>query len=303
MAAKYRSGFITLVGRPNAGKSTILNALLGEKVAIVTHKPQTTRDRILGILPVENGQIVVLDTPGVHRGKRALNKHMTDVALSSIGDVDAVLFVLDAPYAASHGLHPQDERIIAAIAGQKKSAIAVLNKMDLVSTDKVLALVTTLSELHPFAAIVPVSAKKQRGLDILRTEACALMPEGQPLYPEDELTDRPLRFLVAELLREQIILAVGQEVPYSVAVEVTSFKQRADRDDLVDIDATIHVERDSQKGILLGKGGAKMKEIARAARHQMEDIVGQKVFLRTHIRVEPNWTRKPQAMRKLGYDK
>jgi len=302
MNGNFRSGFVTLVGRPNAGKSTLLNAFLGEKLAIVTPKPQTTRDRILGVASVDDGQIIFLDTPGVHKGRKALNKHLSEVALSTIGDVDVVLFVIDAGDAARKGLKHDDERIIEAIQAAGCTSIALLNKVDTVAKERLLPLIAHLSEREVFSTIIPVSATKDDGLSIALTETLALLPEGPPLYPEDELTDKPMRFLVGELLREQIFLSMKQEVPYSVAVEIIRFKEREDGK-LVEIDATIHVERTSQKGIILGKGGQNIKEVSTIAREEIEKLVGKKVFLRTHVRVEPNWTKNERSMRKLGYSK
>lgn len=296
---EHRAGFVTIVGRPNVGKSTLLNALLGEKLAIVTPKPQTTRDRILGIKPVPGGQIVFLDTPGVHLGSKALNRHMREVALATLGDVDAVLFVLDATGAA-RGFTREEETLVQAVRESGKPTVAVINKVDAVSKPSLLPLMARLHELGLFRAIVPVSATAADGLDRLLAETLPLLPAGPPLFPEDELTDRPVRFLVAELIREQVMLQTRQELPYSVAVEVIRFAERTDKP-LIEIDATIHVERESQKAIVLGHGGERVKEISQAAREGIEALVGKQVFLRAHIRVEPDWTKSEKGLRKLGY--
>jgi GTP-binding protein Era len=302
MSESFRAGFVTLVGRPNAGKSTLLNAFLGEKLAIVTPKPQTTRDRILGIVGVEDGQIVFLDTPGVHRGKKAFNRHLTEVALSTIGGVDVVLFVIDAKDATRRGLNQDDQRIVEAIKSVGCSAIALINKVDAVAKERVLPLIAELSSHEIFSSIVPVSATQADGLAVVLEEILALLPESPPLFPEDTLTDKSMRFLVAELLREQLFLSTKDELPYSVAVEITRYKEREDKE-LVEIDATIHVERRSQKGIIVGKGGKHLKKVATFARVEIEKLVGKKVFLSTHVRVEPNWTKNERSMRKLGYSK
>jgi GTP-binding protein Era len=299
----YRAGFVTIVGKPNVGKSTLLNQLMGEKLAIVTHKPQTTRDRILGIRPVDNGQLIFLDTPGVHRAKKALNTHMVDVAMATLTDVDVVFLVFDAVTAHPNDvLGGTDSRILDAIDSTKKPAIAVLNKIDKIDKNKLLPMMATLGEQTIFSAIVPISAKTGDGIDALLEEARILVPESPPLYPEDSLTDRSMRFLVGELLREQLILTTKDELPYSVGVEITGFKERTGKA-IVDIDATIHVERKSQKGIVLGKGGIRLKTASTEARKQMEKLIGTKVFLRTHVRVEPNWTQRAAGLRKLGYEK
>ncbi|HIA04862.1 MAG TPA: GTPase Era, partial [Myxococcales bacterium] len=280
----------------------LLNAFLGEKLAIVTPKPQTTRDRILGIVAVDGGQLVFLDTPGVHRGSRALNRHLSEVALSTIGDVDVVLFVIDAKYATRKQLAKDDRRIIEAIKKSDRRAIALINKVDSVPKGNLLPLIAQLSDAAVFTSIIPVSATQADGLDVVLSEVMTYLPESPPLYPEDELTDKPVRFLVSELIREQLFLSMKQELPYSVAVEIINYKERED-EKLIEIDATIHVERTSQKGIILGKGGQSIKEVCTAARAEIEKLVGKQVFLRTHVRVEPNWTKNERSMRKLGYSK
>lgn len=297
----HRAGFVTIIGRPNVGKSTLLNGFLGQKIAIVTPKPQTTRDRIVGVCHRAGGQLVFLDTPGVHRGKRALNRHLTDVALATIPDVDAALFVLDVSRCAG-GIAAADKALVDRLAESGKPLVACLNKIDQVKRPQLLPLITVLAERGCFRAIVPVSATRRDGVERVLDELLALMPEGPALYEEDAITDRPVRFLCAELLREQLMLALGQELPYAVAVEITGFKTREDRP-LVEIDATIHVERSSQKAIVLGKGGKTIKTVSTAARAEMETLLEQQVFLRVHVRVEPNWTNSPKSMRKLGYDK
>ncbi len=298
MSEMHRAGFVTIVGRPNVGKSTMLNAILGQKIAIVTAKPQTTRDRIVGVCPIENGQLIFVDTPGVHRAKKALNKHMREVAMGSIGDVDAVIVMLDANF----GISRDDREILDAVELAKKPALAVLNKVDRVPKQKLLPLMAALHETGLFSAIIPISALKEDGLDTVLAEAAKLVPEGPALYGDDELTDKPVRFLVAELLREELMKALADELPYSIGVEITRYKRREDRP-LVDIDATIHVERKSQKGIVLGKGGERMKAVNAAARAQIEALIDSKVFLRVHVRVEPNWTTSAKGLKKLGYTK
>ena len=295
----HRAGFVAIVGRPNAGKSTLLNALLGEKVAIVTPKPQTTRDRIMGVLTRPGAQLAFVDTPGFHQGKKALNKHLVHVALSVLGDVDVVLMLVDV---TRTGPEPgaEDAALLDAVRAATRPTVLVFNKVDQVDKATLYPLVQAWSALAPWRAVVPVSALHHDGLDRVLNELSACLPESPPLFDDDTLTDRPIRFLVAELLREQLMLALGEELPYSVAVEIMRYAERPDGN-IVDIAATIHVERDSQKPIVLGKGGETIKAVGAAARLEMEKLIGRKVFLETHVRVEPNWTRSAKGLRKLGY--
>lgn len=296
----HRAGFIAIVGRPNAGKSTLLNVLLGEKVAIVTPKPQTTRDRIMGVLTRPDAQIAFVDTPGFHVGKSALNHHLVDVALSVLGDVDAVMMLVDLTR-TTHEPGAEDTALLEAVRRANKPTVLVLNKVDLVDKQQLLPLVQAWSQLARWSAIVPVSALQNDGLDRVLMELVACLPPGPPLFEADTLTDRPMRFLVAELLREQLMMALGEELPYAVAVEIMRYHERPDGK-VVDIAATIHVERTSQKPIVLGKGGETIKAIGSAARLEMEKLIGRRVFLETHVRVEPNWTRSAKGLRKLGYE-
>jgi GTP-binding protein Era len=289
---------VTIVGRPNAGKSTLLNALLGEKLAIVTPKPQTTRDRIRGICPMKNGQLVFVDTPGVHKGKKALNRLLRDVALESIPDVDVILYVRDV----TRRHNSDDTAILDAIQACGKPAIAILNKIDKIKKNDLLPMMARLHDTGLFTTLIPVSALRGKGLDPVRDETLKLVPEGPALYPEDDLTDKPVRFLVAELVREQLFHALNQEMPYSVAVETTKFSQREGRK-LVDIDATVHVERANQKGIVLGKGGELMKAVSTAARLEIQKLIGQKVNLQIFVHVEPNWAKSDKSLEKVGYSR
>jgi GTP-binding protein Era len=295
----HRAGYVAIVGRPNAGKSTLLNALLGEKIAIVTPKPQTTRDRIVGVLTQPRGQIAFVDTPGFHHGKRALNRHLIEVTLSALNDVDAVLHVLDVTRVALDA-GPEDAALLEAVVASGKPAILVINKVDVIEKAQLLPLIASWASKHTYASVVPVSALQADGLTHILDELFATLPVGPPLFDADTLTDRPIRFLVAELLREQLMLALGEELPYSVAVEIDKYHERPDRP-LVEIDCTIHVERDSQKPIVLGRGGETIKAVGAAARVEMEKLVGRQVFLQTHVRVEPNWTRSAKGLKKLGY--
>jgi len=289
----FKSGFVALVGAPNAGKSTLMNKLLGEKLSITSRKPQTTRHRILGVVHREDMQLVFVDTPGVHKSNRALNVRMVDVALTALGDVDVVVFMTD--------VHESDDESDAYLMGQLKKVnrpvILALNKVDRIKKPEVLAHIEKWRGIHDFHAIIPLSAKHGDQVDSLLSEIAKIMPEGPAFYPEDVITDLPERFFVAEMVREKIFRLTGQEIPYSTAVTVDTFTREKK---LVHVEATIHVERDSQKGIIIGKKGTKLKAIGEEARKAMEEMVGKKVFLKLFVRVEKNWSTDTKAIRRLG---
>lgn len=282
MRTKHVSGFVSILGRPNAGKSTLLNALLGTKVAIVAPRPQTTRNAIQGVLTRPNAQIVFVDTPGIHKSTTMLNKRMMDSVRAS-ASADVVLFLIDATARPSS----EDADALSLIKKLESPAIAVLNKVDLVSPkQKVLEAITRYQGLHEFAAFVPISALKGDGLDLLLKEIIQRLPPGPNLYPKDYLTDQPERFLAAELIREQVLRLTREEVPHAVHVMVEKWE---DTPKLIRIAATIYVERPGQKIIVIGTGGAMLKRIGSAARLQMETMTGKKVFLETFVKVQPNW--------------
>lgn len=290
MKKKHVSGFVSILGRPNAGKSTLLNALLGTKVAIVAPRPQTTRNAIQGVLTLPHAQIVFVDTPGIHKSTTMLNKRMMDSVRASAA-ADVVLFLVDA------AARPSDEDAQAVDLLKKLDApvIAVLNKVDQVQPkQKVLETITRYQGLHEFAAFVPVSALKGDGLDVLRKEIVDRLPEGPAMYPEDYLTDQPERFLAGELIREQVLKLTRQEVPHAVAVMVEKWE---DTPKLIRIAATIYVERTGQKTIVIGQGGAMLKRIGTAARAQIEAMTGKKVFLETFVKVQPNWREDPEFLK------
>jgi GTP-binding protein Era len=296
------------------GKSTLLNQLLGEKLAVVTPKPQTTRNRILGVKNLPGAQLVLVDTPGVHKGKSTLNKYMVDQALSAVGECDVVLFMVEAPRvdAATLADKPFDpgegNRLIIehlAGGGRGKAArrvVLAINKVDALG-DKaaLLPLIDHFSKLMKFEAIVPISAKTGDGIERLEAELTRLLPEGEALFPEEMLTDKAERFLAAELVREQLFLLLGEEVPYSTAVTVERWQERADQKDVV-IDAEIHVERESQRKIVIGAGGRMVKEIGTKARAEISRLLGLPVHLKLHVKLDPDWTDKPGALRRLGYE-
>ncbi|MBI4949167.1 MAG: GTPase Era [Deltaproteobacteria bacterium] len=291
----FRSGFVSIIGRPNAGKSTLLNSILGEKVSIVSPKPQTTRNVIRGIKNIEERQIVFLDTPGIHKGRGLLNEFMVKEALQSLRDVDAVIYLVEA------GRISGDDRFI--IEGLKKlncPVILGINKMDTIDKREALPLIDTFSKLFPFKDIVPISALKGDGVDILIQIVSGLLPEGPKYFPDDILTDQPERFVVAEIVREKVFRFTHEEVPYSTAVAVERFEEKKGGS-LVSISATITIERDSQKPIVIGKKGVMLKKIGTAAREDIEKLLGARVFLELFVRVQEEWTKKPGALKEFGY--
>lgn len=292
----FKSGFISILGRPNVGKSTLFNRILGEKIAIVTEKPQTTRNRILGIKHVEGGQMIFLDTPGLHQGRSALNQRMVQTAIASGQEADALLFVIEATSPLIEG----DRQMLESLKGSQGVRFLIINKIDLVRKERLLPIIDQYQKLHPFQAILPISAITGEGIGILLEEIMEALPESPPYYPEDMITDQTERFLVSEVIREKVIEQTFQEIPYSTAVTIESFKEHPEKN-LVVIKATIHVERISQKKILIGKGGQKLKQIGEMARKAMEAFLEKKVFLELWVNVEKNWTQDPPALNRLGY--
>jgi GTP-binding protein Era len=292
----FKSGFISILGRPNVGKSTLFNRILGEQIAIVTEKPQTTRNRILGIKHVEGGQMIFLDTPGVHRGRSALNQRMVQTAVASSREADVLLFVVDG----TMPLFEEDRQMIESLKGSEGVSFLIINKIDLVRKQKLLPMIDHYRKIHPFQAIVPISAMTGEGIEIVLDEIMSALPESPPYYPEDMITDRTERFLVSEVIREKVIKQTFQEIPYATAVTIESFKEHPEKN-LVVIQATIHVERISQKKILIGKGGQKLKQIGEMARKAMETFLEKKVFLELWVNVERDWTQDPPALNRLGY--
>ncbi|MBI9076033.1 MAG: GTPase Era [Desulfatibacillum sp.] len=297
MSDNFRSGFAGLIGAPNVGKSTLLNHMLGEKVSITSSKPQTTRNRILGVVHREKAQIVVLDTPGIHDADSPLNRHMVDVAMTCMGDVDLLMFVIDA----SRPDPRSEELALKGLAKQKRPVVLVINKIDLVEKAQLLPILAKWQNVYNFSSMVPVSAKHGTQVGELLHVLEELLPPGPPFFPEDSLTDMPERFVAAEMIREKVFRLTSQEIPYSVAVTIDSFEEQAEPP-MVKISAVIHVERDSQKGIVIGKAGAMLKKIGTSARMEIERMVGVKVFLKLFVRVEKNWSSDTKAMRRLGYE-
>jgi GTP-binding protein Era len=295
------SGMVAIVGPPNAGKSTLMNYYLGQKISIVTAKPQTTRNRIVGIVNSADYQVVFLDTPGLHKSRDPLNMEMVKVAMESLTEVDVVLFLVDVSLPLSEKVQEKRAAELAEYMQRIKGpAIMVLNKIDLIDRKKMLPLIDSYAGLFPFKALVPVSALSGDGLDSLFKEILALLPVGPRYFPEDIPTDASERFLCAEIVREKIFLLTGQEIPYSTAVIIESFKEDEEKQ-LVTIHAAIILEKQSQKGIVIGKGGKKLKSIGIAARKDIEALIGQKVLLKLWVKVKKNWSQDERFLKELGY--
>lgn len=294
----HRSGYVALIGRPNVGKSTLLNRILGQKIAITSPKPQTTRNRILGIHHMEGAQILFLDTPGLHQAAgNKLNRYMVEQALTVIAEVDVVLFLVEADRTPSAA----EENIVRVLKESGRPALLVINKIDRVPPASLLRLIDSYRKLHDFPEIIPISAMTGDGVDPLLGALLPFVPEGEPLYPEEMITDQPERFIVAEMVREQVLKKLKEEIPYGVAVQVESFEEAADRD-LVKIHAVIHVDRDSHKRIIVGKGGQMIRDIGQAARFDIERLLVSKVFLKLFVRVDKDWTRSDRLLREFGYE-
>jgi GTP-binding protein Era len=293
--AVHRAGYAAIVGRPNVGKSTLLNALVGVKLAIVTPKPQTTRNRIVGIRTLPEGQVIFLDTPGIHEARSMLNRRMVDVARKTLGDAEVAIWVLDATVGITRG----ERELGRTLAELGHPTIIALNKSDAVARPALLPLMAELGTMLPGREIIPTSARTGDNVETLLRATIAALPEGPRIYPEDELTAEPERFLVQEMIREQLFLQTAEEVPYGTAVVVESFSEQRERGLLV-IKATILVDRQSHKGIIIGAGGQRLKEIGRRARLELEAFFGVKVFLELFVRVERDWAQNPRRLKELG---
>jgi GTP-binding protein Era len=298
----FHSGFVCILGRPNAGKSTLLNALVGEKLAIISPKPQTTRNRILGVihLPKEKkksgGQVILIDTPGIHKPDTSLGRKMMGEVREAVEGCDLILLIVDV--AARH--NPLDPIVMDIVTKSKTPVFLLLNKIDLLGSgkEKLLSIIDQFRRVHEFQEVLPISARRREGLDVLLRKIVDAMPEGPRYFESDQLTDQPMRFMVAEAIREQIMLATSEEVPYSTSVVVENFEEGAR---LTRISALIYCEREGQKGILVGKGGAMLKKIGTAARQQIEKMVGTKVFLELFVKVVANWRESRQFVDELDW--
>jgi GTP-binding protein Era len=295
----HRSGFACFVGRPNAGKSTLLNAIVGTKVAITSDKPQTTRRAIRGIVTRDDAQLVIVDTPGMHKPRTLLGERLDDLVRSTWADVDVVGMCVPA----DQDIGPGDRRIVAEIGEQSHGApvIGIVTKTDLVAPQRIAAQLLALSQLADFAELVPVSAVANDQVDLLTDLLIAKLPAGPRWYPDGEITDEPIDMRIAELIREAALAGVRDELPHSVAVLVDEIVPRPDSD-LVDVYATLFVERDSQKAIVIGRKGSRLAAVGRAARAGIEPLLGSRVFLNLHVTVAKDWQRDPKQLRKLGFD-
>ncbi len=293
---EFKSGMVAILGAPNAGKSTLLNRMLGQKISITSKKPQTTRNRILGIVDRPNAQMIFLDTPGVHKAGKLLNVRIVEIALATVADADLALIMMDAATPDSEA----ENYLIEQLKSHPTPAVLALNKIDLIPKSDLLQQIDHWSNTYAFKQIVPISAKHGTQVDTLIDAMADVLPGGPPLYPPDSLTDLSERFIAAEMIREKVFRLTGEEIPYAAAVTIDSFKEEK-KGRLIRIEAVIHVERNSQKGIVIGKGGSKLKEIGEAARKEIERMVGCKVFLKLFVRVQKNWSKDTKALERFGY--
>jgi len=289
---KFKSGFISIIGRPNVGKSTLLNTLLGEKIAIISNKPQTTRNRILGIVSQPGAQLVFMDTPGIHKPMHKMNEVMVKTALQTYNEVDVILMLVEATEQPGGG----DKFIIETLAGVKTPVFLLINKVDLIQKEALLPLIQVYSMLRKFAEIIPVSALKNDLGGLVET-VLKQLHEGPKYFPDDQLTDQPERFIVSELIREKIFELTKEEIPYSTAVIIEEMKEEPD---ITRIHAVIYVERDSQKGILIGKGGGMLKQIGTLARLDSEKLLGTKIFLKLYVKVKKGWREDEGMLKNFG---
>lgn len=294
--AKFRSGFITIIGRPNAGKSTLMNTILQQKIAIVSDKPQTTQNKIRGFYTTDDAQLIFIDTPGIHKPKHKLGEFMNEAAKSAIGGVDVLFYIVDASQPYGKG----EEYIIHTLP-KDIPVFLLLNKIDLMDKGKLFDLITAYSQRFDFAEIVPVSALKDDNVDRLLDTVTAYLPEGPCYYPEDMVTDQPERAIMAEIVREKVLECTNDEIPHSVAVEMLEVKERPDG--MVYANAVIYTERESQKGILIGKRGEMLKKIGRLARVEMERTLGSRFYLELWVKVKKDWRNKEIYLRNFGFDK
>lgn len=292
----FKSGFITIVGRPNVGKSTFMNHVLGQKVAIMSDKPQTTRNKIQGVYTTETAQMIFIDTPGIHKPKHQLGEHMMRVAKRTLRETEVILFVVNA----TEKKGPGDEFVMNMIRDTDTPVILVINKIDLIHPDELPEIIERYTTDFEFSDVVPISALQGTNtgqlLDVIETH----LEEGPMYYPKDRITDHPEHFIVSELIREKILLLTDQEIPHSIGVEVTKMKRENDGEK-VKVEATIYVERDSQKGMVIGKGGKMLKRVGTLARKDIEALLGDKVYLELWVKVQKDWRNKPQFIRSLGY--
>jgi len=294
---KFYSGFISLVGRPNVGKSTLMNKLIGEKIAIISPKPQTTRNRIKSILTKEDFQVIFIDTPGIHRPKHKLGSYMVKAAETTLNEVDAVLMLVEP----TERVLELDRYVIGRLEGIKTPVILVINKIDTIEKSKILTVMDMFRSLYDFAEIIPVSARMGENTDQLMEVVKKYLPEGPQYFPEDMVTDQPERQIAAEIIREKALQLLQEEIPHGIAVEISAMKKRRDKD-LVDVEATIYCEKESHKGIIIGKQGAMLKKIGTKARGDMSAILGSPINLQIWIKVKKDWRDSDFLLKNFGYD-
>lgn len=292
----HRSGFISIIGRPNVGKSTFLNRVIGQKIAIMSDKPQTTRNKVQGVLTLEDSQLIFIDTPGIHKPKHRLGDFMMKVAQNTLKEVDLILFMVNAEEGYGRG----EEFIIEKLQNVKTPVFLVINKIDLIHPDKLLELIDSYKEKFNFAEIVPISALEGNNIEKLLEQIKEKMPEGPQFYPADQVTDHPERFIVSELIREKALHLTREEIPHSTAVVIEKMERQSEKN-MVHVMATIIVERDSQKGIIIGKQGSMLKEIGKRARLDIENLLGSKVFLELWVKVQKDWRNKASHLRDYGF--
>ncbi|WP_204988760.1 GTPase Era [Sporohalobacter salinus] len=292
----FKSGFITVLGQPNVGKSTLINYLIGQKIAITTPKKQTTRNKLQCILTRDDAQLIFIDTPGVHRPKDKMSEYMVDTAYKALKKVELIYFMVDA----QKGITELERKINNQLSGLETPKIIVLNKIDLVSKNKLKNLIESCQRLGDYDEIIPVSAEKGQNTEALIEKSIEFLPSGPKYYPEDMVTDQIEQFIITELIREKIMYLTREEVPHSVALEVVQMGKRENQD-LIDVNVNIYVERDSQKGIIIGKGGKRLKEIGRRAREDIEALLGSQIYLDLWVKVRKNWRDKEDALKMLGY--
>ncbi|MCU6600560.1 GTPase Era [Peribacillus simplex] len=293
----YKSGFISIIGRPNVGKSTFLNRVIGQKIAIMSDKPQTTRNKVQGVLTQNDSQMIFIDTPGIHKPKHKLGDFMMKVATNTLKEVDLILFMINATEGYGRG----DEFIIEKLQSVKTPVFLVVNKIDAMHPDELLPIIEKYQQLYPFAAVVPISALEGNNVDTLLEQIKEHLPEGPQFYPADQVTDHPERFIISELVREKVLHLTREEIPHSVAVVIDSIK-KMDNSDTINVMATIVVERDSQKGIVIGKQGKMLKEVGSRARVDIENLLGSKVFLELWVKVQKDWRNKASQLRDYGFN-
>ncbi|MEK9198747.1 GTPase Era [Ureibacillus sp. 179-F W5.1 NHS] len=293
----YKSGFISIIGRPNVGKSTFLNRVIGQKIAIMSDKPQTTRNKIQGVLTRDQSQMIFIDTPGIHKPKHKLGEFMIKVSKNTLREVDLIMFMVNA----EQGLGKGDEFILELLEGTKTPVFLVVNKIDQIHPDELVNIIETYKGKFPFAEIIPISALQGNNVDNLLVTIENYLPDGPQYYPADQVTDHPERFIISELIREKVLHLTREEIPHSIAVVIDKIKRDEENEHMIRVQATIMVERDSQKGIVIGKRGALLKEVGTLARKDIEMLLGSKVYLELWVKVQKDWRNKSTHLRDFGY--